>query len=474
MQAQTVMPRDSVATPTPQELSVGEALTYATRLHQGGYLDAARTLYERILAAVPDHADALNFLAIAHHQSGRVQEALQLLRRSSVISPEAPGVWNNLGNVCLSQGLFDEAANAYAQSLSLNPRDADLLSNLGVLLRAQGQLQRAEKAYQDSLALKPDNADTLNNLGHLYNGQGRTEEAVQCYCKALIYTPEHAKSRRLLGMAYYTLGRMEDAARVYREWLELEPASEAAQHHLAACTGQAVPERASDAYVQKLFDGFAASFESKLAALTYRAPLWVQQVCQRRLPAPQQDWRVLDAGCGTGLLAPLLQPWARHLCGVDLSPGMVNVAREKNCYSELATAELTAFLQGNTQPWHLIASADTLCYFGALDTALKAAFHALRPNGWLVFTVEALEHQSFQTSAPGTPWSLLPHGRYAHSQTYLAQALKQAQYTQVLIEPADLRMENALPVRGWVVSAQKPSPEASASDADGSTSPVKP
>ena len=41
---------------------------------------------------------------------------------------------------------------------------------------------------------------------------------------------------------------------------------------LAACTGREVPERASDDYIEATFDSFAASFESKLAKLSYRAP----------------------------------------------------------------------------------------------------------------------------------------------------------------------------------------------------------
>ena len=44
---------------------------------------------------------------------------------------------------------------------------------------------------------------------------------------------------------------------------------------LAACTGRDVPPRASNGFVERTFDSFAASFEAKLERLSYRAPALV-------------------------------------------------------------------------------------------------------------------------------------------------------------------------------------------------------
>ena len=66
---------------------------------------------------------------------------------------------------------------------------------------------------------------------------------------------------------------MDKAAAVFRGWLAEEPGNPMALHYLAACEGgQAIPGRASDAYVESTFDSFAASFDEKLASLDYRAP----------------------------------------------------------------------------------------------------------------------------------------------------------------------------------------------------------
>ena len=52
------------------------------------------------------------------------------------------------------------------------------------------------------------------------------------------------------------------------EWVVDEPGRSAvARHTLAACSRPNVPPRASDEYVQQVFDSFADSFEAKLARL---------------------------------------------------------------------------------------------------------------------------------------------------------------------------------------------------------------
>lgn len=57
----------------------------------------------------------------------------------------------------------------------------------------------------------------------------------------------------------------------------------------------------------------------------------------------------MDLGCGTGLMGPLLRQHVEHLAGVDLSQGMIDKARERGCYDELAVGELAAHLQAAQQ-----------------------------------------------------------------------------------------------------------------------------
>ena len=132
----------------------------------------------------------------------------------------------------------------------------------------------AEEAYRTSIRLDPNQADAYHNLAILLGATGRTQEAVTCYCKALTLRPQHSEARRLLSIAYCVIGEPDKAIALCKEWLKSEPEDPVALHTLAAVSGCDVPSRASDAYVQKTFDSFAATFEAKLAKLHYQAPAW--------------------------------------------------------------------------------------------------------------------------------------------------------------------------------------------------------
>jgi predicted TPR repeat methyltransferase len=215
---------------------------------------------------------------------------------------------------------------------------------------------------------------------------------------------------------------------------------------LAACSGRGVPPRASDGFIERTFDGFAASFDSKLAKLSYRAPALVAGMIDLEA-AKSLD--VLDAGCGTGLCGPLLAPYARRLVGVDLSTKMLLQAKARNVYDDLFKVELTAYLRDYTAAYDLITYADTLVYFGPLEDVVHAAANALRPGGRFVFTVEELDGHA------DAGYLLCAHGRYAHARSYVERVLAEAGLAAD-ITTAQLRLEAGDPVAGLVVRATKP------------------
>jgi predicted TPR repeat methyltransferase len=432
-----------------QTLSIEDAMQLAMDLHLAGHHEEAYKLYMRVLEVVPNHPDALHFMGILAHNRGCEEDAIRLMSHSVALVPNHAGFRNNFGNLLLDNERFDDAEREYRQALALDPDRPEALNNYAVLCKGLGRFEDAERSLLQALELFPDFTDARTNLAGLYLQLGRLDESLEQAREALERSPRDTRTREVRGTIYCKLGRYDDAAQVYRQWLEEEPGNPKALHHLAACTGQEVPARASDAYVQCLFDRFSDSFDSKLAMLGYRAPALIVEALSGDPSAPVTDLEVLDAGCGTGLCAALLKPLAGRLTGIDLSDGMLAKARGRGQYDVLRQAELTAFMRNHGAHYDLIVSADTLVYFGALDEAMSAAAHALRPAGRLCFTVEAL------TGSETGDYRLRPNGRYAHSNAYLDAMLRQAGLVARLLDQAVLRTEFGQPVVGWLVLAQK-------------------
>jgi predicted TPR repeat methyltransferase len=265
-----------------------------------------------------------------------------------------------------------------------------------------------------------------------------------------------------VGAVLYSMGRVEEAIKIYTRWVELEPNDPRARHMLASCTGDGVPERASDAFVTQTFDTFAGSFDQVLEKLQYRAPaLIIDAVTEvfETFGAPAAALDVLDAGAGTGWCGPPLRPYARRLVGVDLSAGMLAKAAERKIsdskngdgkvYDELVTSELVAYMRAHPAAYDLIVSADTLVYFGDLGAAMQAAAATLRPGGHFIYTVE------HAVDEPATGHRLNPHGRYSHGEAYVRRVLGDAGLEPLSVNRVHLRLEVRVPVDGLLVVARK-------------------
>jgi predicted TPR repeat methyltransferase len=429
-------------------LAQQQMLQRAVLLLRDKKLDDAEPVLLSVLQRWPGQPDAMHFLGVLEHTRGHSEAALSLIRQAIVGLPGQAGPLNNLGNVLVETQRFDDAVAAYRDCLALKPDNIDALNNLATMLRKRGEHAESEAMCRKALEVNPEFAQAWYNLSLTLLEQGRVEEGLTAHSRAIVLWPRHLQARNAVPKALVHLGRLEEAAKLYREWLATDPDNPVIKHHLAACSGGAVPERASDAYVERTFDAFAATFDANLSALGYRAPLLVAELLRELLPPPARQFDIHDLGCGTGLCGPMVRDWARDLSGCDLSQGMLDKAERRHVYDDLHHAELVAHMRAHPARWDALICADTLCYFGELGEALQAAALAMRAGGHLVFTVEAW------LAGDGQPYHLQPHGRYAHQHDYVSAALAAAGLQELVLRQEQLRSEAGKPVIGWLVAAR--------------------
>ena len=415
-----------------------------------GRLAEAASAYRKVIALQSNSAAAYNNLGTVLKDQEDLDGALAAYRKAIALQPDHIGALLNLGSALAMREKLDEAIAAYEKVIDLNPTHAEAYYRLGHIYWDQGKYDEAAAVFQKTTDLDPHHPDAYFVLGNLFHEHTRYEEAIEAYRKSILINPRMPQAYRNLGLTLNILGRIDEAADVWEQWLKNEPDNPIPQYMLAAATGRNVPTRAGDDFIQKTFDSFARTFDKQLKRLSYHAPDLIAEAIAKELGPPTGELEVLDAGCGTGLCAPLLRPYARHLMGVDLSAGMIEKARERGGYDDLVTAELTDFMSRITERYDLLASADTLVYFGDLKPVFQAAAKTLRSGGHFVFTLEKAPDAD-----GGCGFVLHLFGRYCHKESYVQTCLSEAGFAVRSMSPVILRMEAGKPVDGILAVARK-------------------
>ena len=106
----------------------------------------------------------------------------------------------------------------------------------------------------------------------------------------------------------------------------------------------------------------------------------------RRLP-PLEGLRVLDIGCGGGILAEDLARAGARVVGIDPSRSTIRVARAHAQALGLDIDYRVAFAEKlrERHRFDVVFAVDVLEHVDDLEATLDAAMRALRPGGWFGF-----------------------------------------------------------------------------------------
>jgi predicted TPR repeat methyltransferase len=374
-------------------------------------------------------------------EAARFEEAEAQFRQSLALLPGRVSTLTNLAATCLELRRPQEALELLAQALAAAPDDADAWSLRGAALRRLERHGEALQAWNELLRRQPRHAATWFQRARTLQALNRPEEALRDYERALDNDPAFAQAWSNRGALLKDLQRTGEAIECFRRAVALGADPELNGWFLASLTGAPAPAVAPAGYVERLFDDYAADFEEHLVGvLHYRGHRalveGLQQVARRRFA------RALDLGCGTGLCAPLLQPLADRIDGVDLSQRMLDQARSRGLYEELTRADLVPHLQSTPRRYDLVVAADVFIYIGELDPVF-AGVRRVMDEGVFCFSVEALED--------GRDFALQPSQRYAHSERHVRALAQRHGFEVAEVSREAIREDQREAVQGLMV-----------------------
>ncbi|KAL9183691.1 hypothetical protein ACHAXT_004547 [Thalassiosira profunda] len=270
-----------------------------------------------------------------------------------------------------------------------------------------------------------------------------------------------------IGIAEKKRGSVKRAREFFKKTLQINPKDGHAMVQLASVDADDVVSNVKEldsAYVSGLFDGYSARFESELVdVLHYKGHIMVFDALQRALNqlkrSPASIKRVVDLGCGTGLLGEIIangMPWIEVL-GVDLSQRMVEISRERkskqgtDVYASVSNGDAAQYLSAlEDQSVDCIGASDVFIYIGDVSKVLEQGSRCLAEGGLVAFTVE-----SYESSTSDNGLRLLPSGRFGHSREYIAEVAKAKGFEVVSWDDCVLRQQANVDVRGAAVVLQK-------------------
>ena len=168
------------------------------------------------------------------------------------------------------------------------------------------------------------------------------------------------------------------------------------------------------------FDAIAAGFwdpEGEFRPLHLVNPVRLQFIAERATLAHQ---RVLDVGCGGGLLAEALARAGARVTAIDLAPGMIEVARLHAVHEGLAidyrVAAAEELTREQPQAFDAVTCMEMLEHVPDPAATVASLAALLRPGGVLIVSTLNRNLRSFLTAIVGGEYllRLIPRGTHEY------------------------------------------------------------
>lgn len=199
------------------QISEGMAHQREHRLHM------AEQIYEKVLAADPDNADALYLLATVRLAHKDFDDAVALLRRLTESRPQFADAWSNLGSALTGQGKHEEAMDAFHRALEIDPGLSDTHYHLAQLYASLHEWRNAVQHYRKAVSYDTTHAQAYTELGRCYLELNEFDDAMSACHSALLINKNFVPAYNVLGKALAAMGQIKHAEEAFTTAIRLDP-----------------------------------------------------------------------------------------------------------------------------------------------------------------------------------------------------------------------------------------------------------
>ena len=343
---------------------------------------------------------------ISTANNGDTKTAFRLAQHLLERVGDDPEIMELAGILASNSGLNEEAIKLFRGLTEHNPTQVEYHDKLiRVLLahdRSSGQLVTA---CTNALAAVGPNATYFHALGISYAEMEKHREAILAFDDAISINPNFKLAHRAKSVPLMMIGDHEEAIIAFtnslENWDRLLPTD-----YRMECENNY--DRMSHTYDQ---NSLHQQFSEILAEIA------------KPMLYDRSNLDVLDAGCGTGAMGERLRSFSRFLHGIDLSNGMLSVARKKNIYHELSHGDMSTEMAKLPRKFDIITSCCALYHVADLKPIFEQTARLLRTSGFFFFSVDP--------STDKFDIAMIEPGEYAHSRRYLRKLANTYGFTEI-------------------------------------------
>jgi len=165
--------------------------------------------YQKALTIKPDHAVALNNIAVLKRTTGapvadELEQAID--SDSSMLYPYLERAYQRVEG-----GYYRGALEDYSSALKINDQDPEIWFARGSVKEKMNDLKGAYSDYTKAINLKENYQQAWLNRANVLSKQGKYAEAVEDYTATLVFSPEYGAAYYNRALAYDKLKKSTEA-----------------------------------------------------------------------------------------------------------------------------------------------------------------------------------------------------------------------------------------------------------------------